>query len=121
MHKYINFSFNQISSANINIRFIQETKASTTNKKQTRGTVERSFFNLLFSKSLNIRKYYYKPQQFALLKLSTVNDTVIISVNIFFQEHFQENEGFLEIFKQLFRIPFPKFSLSTNFPLTINY
>ena len=29
----------------------------------------------------------------------------------FFQEHFQENEGFLEILKQVFRIYFPEFSL----------
>ena len=41
--------------------------------------------------------------------------------NKIFQEHFQENEGFLETLKQVFRIPFPEFSLPTYFPLTINY
>ena len=29
----------------------------------------------------------------------------------FFQEHFQENEGFLEILKEVFRIYFTEFSL----------
>ena len=43
-------------------------------KKQTRATVERRFFNLVFFSFLNIRKDYYKPQEFALKPL-TENDT----------------------------------------------
>ena len=50
-------------------------KASTTSKKQTRASVERSFFNLVFLNFLNIRKDYYKPQQFP-LKPPTDNGTV---------------------------------------------
>ena len=40
----------------------------------------------------------------------------MISVKTLFQEHFQENEGFLEILKPVFRIRFPEFSLPTYFP-----
>ena len=45
-----------------------------TDKKQRRVTVERIFYFLVFLNNLNIRKGYYKPQQFA-LKPSTENDT----------------------------------------------
>ena len=38
----------------------------------------------------------------------------------FFQEHFQENGGFLEILKQVYRVHFPEFSLLTYFALAIN-
>ena len=38
-----------------------------------------------------------------------------------FQERVQENEGFLEVLKQVFRIHFPESLLPTNFPKTINY
>ena len=39
-----------------------------------------------------------------------------------FQERVQENEGFLEVLKQVFRIHFPEISLPTYFPFpfTIN-
>ena len=96
-----------------------------TSKKLTRATIERSFFNLVFLNSLNIRKHYYKPQQFC-LKPTTENDTVSCTEPAsflwkhFFQEHFQEDRGFLEILKQVFRTHFPEF-LPTYFPLTINY
>ena len=60
--------------------FIQQTKTSTKSKKQARETDERSFFNLIFLKFLNIRKDYYIPQQFA-LKSPAENDTVC------FREH----------------------------------
>ena len=46
-----------------------------TSKKQTRPTVERTFFNLVFLDFSNIKKGYYKPQQFA-LKRPSENDTV---------------------------------------------
>ena len=39
----------------------------------------------------------------------------------FFQEHFQEHGGFLEILKQVFRPHFAEFPLFTYFLLTINY
>ena len=38
-----------------------------------------------------------------------------------FQIHFQEDGGFLETLKQVFRVHVPEFSLLTNFLLTINY
>ena len=38
----------------------------------------------------------------------------------FFQEHFHEHGGFLEMLKQVFRVHFPEFSLLSYFPLTIN-
>ena len=41
-------------------------KTSTTSKKHTRATVERSFLKLVFLDFLNIRKDYYKPQQYPL-------------------------------------------------------
>ena len=44
-----------------------------TSMKQTRATVERSFFNLVCLNLLNIRKDYCKSQQFA-LKTPTEND-----------------------------------------------
>ena len=50
-------------------------KTSTASKKQTRAMVERSFFNLVFSNFLNVRKDYYKSEQFA-LKPPMENDTV---------------------------------------------
>ena len=50
-------------------------KTSTTRKKHKRATVAKSFFNLVFLSFLNIRKDYYKPQQFP-LKPPTENDTV---------------------------------------------
>ena len=50
-------------------------KTSSTSKKQTRVTVKRSFFNLVFLNLLNIRKDYHKPQQFA-LKPPPENDAV---------------------------------------------
>ena len=37
--------------------------------------IERIFFNLVFLNFLDIRKVYYKPQQFS-LKPPTKNDTV---------------------------------------------
>ena len=52
--------------------------------KYTRATFERSLFNLVFLNFLNIRKHFYKPQQFS-LKRPTENDTVS------FREHFYEN------------------------------
>ena len=62
------------------MRFIQQTKLSTTSKKYVRATVERIFFNLvflhllnIFLHLLNIRKDYCKPQQFS-LKPPTEND-----------------------------------------------
>ena len=39
----------------------------------------------------------------------------------FFQEHFQEHGGFLEVLEQVFRVHFSEFSLPSYFPLTINY
>ena len=57
------------------IKFIQQTKTSATSKKRTSATVEKSFFNLVSLNRLNIRKEYYKPQQFA-LNPPTENDTV---------------------------------------------
>ena len=45
----------------------------------------------------------------------------MISMKIFFQEHFHKHGGFLEILKQVFRIHLPGFSLPTYFLLTINY
>ena len=89
--------------------------------KYTRATFERSLFNLVFLNFLNIRKDFYKPQQFALKRYNQFEGACITSVKTFFQEHFQENEGFLEILKQLFIINFPEFSLPTYFLLTINY
>ena len=75
---------------------------------------------LVFLNFLNIRKDYYRLQQFA-LKPPNKNDTVSIRETAsFLQKHFQEYEGFLEIFKKIFRINFPKFSLHTFLPLTIN-
>ena len=50
-------------------------KTSTTRKKHKRATVANGFFNLAFLSFLNIRKDYYKPQQFP-LKPPTENDTV---------------------------------------------
>ena len=50
-------------------------KTSTTSNKQTTATLEMSFFNLVFLNFLNVRKDYYKPQQFALMP-PTENDTV---------------------------------------------
>ena len=50
-------------------------KTSTTSNKQTRAMLEMSFFNLVFLNFLNVRKDYYKPQQFA-LKPPTENDTI---------------------------------------------
>ena len=64
---------------------------------------------LVFLNFLNIRE---KPPN--------ENDTVSIREASFLQKHFQEYEGFLEIFKKIFRINFPKFSLHTFLPLTIN-
>ena len=61
------------------MRFIQQTNISTASKKHTRATVERSFFNLVFLNFLNIRKDYYKLQQFP-LKPPTENDTVSFRV-----------------------------------------
>ena len=57
------------------IRFIQQTKTSTKSKKHTRATVQRRFLRLVFLNFLNIRKDYYKPQQYP-LKPPTENDTV---------------------------------------------
>ena len=57
-------------------------KTITTSKKQTRTTVERSFFNLVLLNFLNIRKGYYKPQQFA-LKPPTENETILGSLHHF--------------------------------------
>ena len=94
-------------------------------KKHIRATCLKEFFNVIFSNFLNIRKDYYKPQQFC-LKPTTENDTVSCTEPAsflwkhFFQEHFQEDRGFLEILKQVFRTHFPEF-LPTYFPLTINY
>ena len=48
------------------VRFIQHTKTSTASKKLTRATIERSFIKFVFSDFLNIRKNYYKPQQYPL-------------------------------------------------------
>ena len=58
-----------------NTRFIQQTKTSRASKKQTRKTVERRFFNVIFLNFLNVRKDYQIPQQFA-LKAPAENDTV---------------------------------------------
>ena len=53
-------------------------KTSTTSKKHTRATVERSFLNVVLLNFLNIRNDYCKRQQFP-LKLPTENDTVSFS------------------------------------------
>ena len=65
------------------------------------GQRSTGVFSTVLLNFLNIRKDYYKPQQFP-LKPPTGNDTVIlkaciISLKTLFQEHFQKNEGFLEI------------------------
>ena len=39
---------------------------STSSKKQTRATVERSFLEFVFLNFLNMRKDYYKPQRYHL-------------------------------------------------------
>ena len=73
------------------MRFIQQTKSSTTSEKHTRTTVERSFFNFVFLNFLNIRKEYYKLQQFA-LEPPTQNDTVSFRELVsFLQKHFFSN------------------------------
>ena len=60
--------------------------------------VKRSFLYLVFLNFLNIRKDYYRLQQFA-LKPPNENDTVSIRETAsFLQKHFQEYEAFLEIF-----------------------
>ena len=65
-------------------------KTSTTSKKHTRATVERSFFNLVLLNLLNIRKDYYKPQEFPLKHIK--NDTVNFrSPASFLWKHFFRN------------------------------
>ena len=54
---------------------IEKTKTSTTSKKHTRATTERSFLKLVFLNFLTIRKNYYKPQQYC-LRPPTEIDTV---------------------------------------------
>ena len=76
---------------------------------------------MVFLNFLNIRKDYYKPQQFV-QKPPTENDTVSFrDPATVFQEHFQENKGFLEILKQIFTIHFPEFPLPTYFLLRVYY
>ena len=110
------------------VRFIQHTKTSTASKKLTRATIERSFIKFVFSDFLNIRKNYYKSQQYPLnphtemLKwYSYFWGACIISMKTFFKEYFPEHGGFLEILKQVFRVNFPEFSLPTCFLLKISY
>ena len=65
IYKYINFSFNQISSSNKRYK-IHSTNEDKYDKSEAdlRAKVERSFFNLAFLNFLSIRKDYYKLQQF---------------------------------------------------------
>ena len=45
---------------------MQQTKTRTTSKKHTKTTVERSFLKQVFLNFTNIRKDYFKPQQYHL-------------------------------------------------------
>ena len=73
-----------------------------TSKKQTGGTVGNSFLNLVFLNFLNVRKDYYKPQQFD-LKSPAENDTV----------SFSEPASFLQ--KKMFRNIFKKAKIFLKF------
>ena len=99
-----------------------------TSKEYERATVEKIVLKLVFLSFLNIRKRYYKPQQY-LLKPPTENDTVsfrepasfLFLWNYSFRNTFKDTEFSGKTLKQVFRIHFPEFSLLTYFLLTMNY
>ena len=61
---------------------IHSTNEDKNGKKQTRATVKRSFFNLVFLDCLNNGKDYYKALQFA-LNPPTENDIFSFELALF--------------------------------------